>query len=122
MESNRVARWALLALASFLAVTALAGGAALITGDIAPGLELLEGSPWDSYAVPGLALLSVGACAAAAAWAVWRRHGLAARLSMLAGAMIVAFEAVEALYIPYHPLQPFYGLVGAAMIWLAWRG
>lgn len=123
MDGKRFARGALLALLAFLAVTAAAGGAALLSGDIAPGLELLEGSPFDSYAIPGLALLvAVGGTAVAATWSVWRRHPLAERLAMAAGATILVFEIVQAQFIPYHPLQPFYGLVGAAIAWLAWRG
>lgn len=106
----------LIGLLAFLGVTSVGGGIGLLTGTIAPGLELLAGSLFSSYLVPGLALLvPVGGSGLLAAWAVWRRHPLAAKASLVAAAMILTFELVEVAVIGYHPLQLFYALVGAAI-------
>ena len=108
---------AMLALTVFLGVTSVAGGIGLLTGAISPGVELLAGSPFGSYLVPGLALLvPVGGSGLLAAWAVWRRHAQSAKASLLAAAMILIFELVEVLVIGYHPLQLFYALIGAAIV------
>ena len=47
----------LIGLNAFLAVTAFVGGIGLLTGTIVPLPEMLQGSPFTSYTIPGLALL-----------------------------------------------------------------
>jgi hypothetical protein len=112
-------------LAAFLALTAAAGGIALMTGTIAPGLDLLQGSPFTSYTIPGLALLlPVGGSALAATIMLWRRHPLATRVSAVAGVMIMGFEMVEVLVIGSEPgvarnLQLFYFSLGLLIAVLA---
>jgi hypothetical protein len=96
MFLKSVARVLLIVLNAFLGVTAAAGGVALLTGEIAPPLELLEGSPFASYTVPGLALLVwVGGSALAATVLLLRYHPWGAAASALAGLIIMGFEIVE---------------------------
>jgi hypothetical protein len=119
----------LIALDAFLAVTAIAGGIGLVTGTLAAPLALLQGSPFGSYIIPGLALLvMVGGSALVATVLMIRRQTLGAALSGVAGAMIIGFEIVEVLVIGSEPglarnLQVFYfafGLVLAALSFWWW--
>jgi hypothetical protein len=121
MQTSRVARRLLIALDAFLAVTAVAGGIGLLTGILAAPLALLQGSPFGSYIIPGLALLViVGGSALVATVLMIRRHALGAVLSGMAGAMIIGFEIVEVLVIGSEAgvarnLQIFYFAFGLAM-------
>jgi len=100
MLAKRILRTVLVVLDGFLALTAVAGGIGLLTGANAPALEFLQGSPFSSYTIPGLALLViVGGCALAATIWMWRRHPFGAPASGLAGVVIIGFEIVEVLVI-----------------------
>jgi len=48
MRVNKVERYTLIVLDAFLAITAIAGGIGLLTGTLAPGVELLQSSPFTS--------------------------------------------------------------------------
>ena len=119
------ARRVLVILDAFLAFTAIAGGVGLLTGLIAPPIADLEGSPFGTYVIPGLALLVlVGGGALAAAIMTVRRHRLASAASAGTGAMIVVFEIVEIAAIGSDPgvarnLQVFYLLLGSVIVLLA---
>ncbi len=83
---------------AFLALTALAGGAALLTGIMAPPLSQLQGSIFHDYTIPGLALaVLVGGSALLAALLLIRRSRIAPLLSTAAGMVIIFFEFVEVL-------------------------
>jgi hypothetical protein len=130
MTAKSVLRALLIVLDGFLAVTAIAGGAALLTGVMAPGPELLAGSVFTSYAIPGLALtVVVGVGAVVATILLLRRHHQALPTAALTGAVIVVFEAVEIATIGSEPgvarnLQVLYLAVGVAILvlagWLWW--
>jgi hypothetical protein len=93
-----VLRIVLIVLDAFLALTAVAGGIGLLAGVNAPPVEMLAGSPFRSYTIPGLALLViVGGSALVAAVVVLRRQRWGALASGVAAAMIVGFEIVEVL-------------------------
>jgi hypothetical protein len=116
-----------LALLTFLAVTAAAGGLGLLTGILSPPVGMLAGSPFTTYLVPGLVLLvCVGGLAATAAILVVMRHRLAWAASMMAAGMILAFEIVEIAIIGSpagvaRVLQALYIGVGIAIIVAARR-
>lgn len=118
----RVLRFLLIVLVGFLALTAIGGGVGLLTGAISPGLELLVGSPFGSYLVPGLALLVlVGGSALVATVALIRGHPRAILVAAMSGAMIIGFETVEVLVIGSDPgvarnLQLFYFGLGLAIL------
>lgn len=84
----------------FVALGALGDGIGLIVAN-GPGapLELLRGSPFNSYAMPGLSLTAVGGSAMLAAAAVLWRHELSAMASVITGVMVIGFEVVEVLVV-----------------------
>ena len=126
---SRVAKTAL-ALDILLSVGALAGGAALMLGprgEIMPlPLSALEGSPFDTYFVPGLILFGVlGLGSLAAALLVWLRHPLAPATTTVVGVVLLIWIAVEIAIIGYSndpPLQAIYLLLGAVItvVGLGW--
>jgi hypothetical protein len=122
---SKVLRIALIVLDGFLALTALAGGVALLIGVAAPPVEQLAGSPFKDYTIPGLALLVlVGGGALAAAIMTLRRNPLAPLASASAGGMIMFFEIVEVFSIGSEPgvarnLQVFYFGLGLIIVVLA---
>jgi hypothetical protein len=104
MSSNRIVYILLVILVAFLALTTVAGGIGLLTGAIAPGLELLQGSPFSSYTIPGLALaIIVGGSALIATILLVRRHRWGALACGVTGIGIVIFEIVEVLSIGSDP-------------------
>jgi hypothetical protein len=115
----------LIVLEAFLAVTTVAGGIGLLTGAISPGLELLEGSPFSSYTMPGLSLLViVGGSALTATVLLLLRHPLDLLASAVTGVMMMGFEIVEVLVIGSDPgiarnLQVFYFSLGFLITILA---
>ena len=127
---DRLAR-AALALDVLLSFGALAGGAALMLGprgQILPlPLSALEGSPFDTYFVPGLILFGVlGIGPLLAARLVWLRNRLAPLATVLVGIVLLVWLAVEIEIVGYSdnpPLQPFYLLLGATItiVGLIWR-
>ena len=125
MRAKRVEHILLTLMVAFLALTAVAGGAALLTGDISPGPELLAGSPFNSYLIPGLALLVlVGGSALVATVMLLVRHPLGVAASAVAGVMIMGFEVVEMLVIGSpaglaRNLQVFYFTLGLLITALA---
>lgn len=113
---ERPLRIGLVALNLFLGLTAVGGGIGLLSGGITPGIALLDGSPFDSYLIPGLALLVlVGGSGLLAAVLLLRRSAWGAAASGVAAAMILIFEAVEYSVIGYHWLQAAYVAIGIAI-------
>jgi hypothetical protein len=119
----------------FLALGALAGGAALMAspkgGVIKLPISDLRGSPFSDFLIPGLILFVVlGVGPLVVAWALLYRPPSAALAAVnpcrgeywgwtasgVIGVGLVIWIAVEALIIPYSFLQPFYGAVGVAII------
>ena len=121
-------RLLLIVLNSLLAITAVAGGAGLLSGMNAPTVDMLTNSPFNSYIIPGLALLMlVGGTASAAAIMLIRAHRYALRTACIAGIMIVIFETVEVAVIGSpegiaRNLQLFYFALGFVITGIAWRG
>lgn len=117
----RTARIVLLSVLAFVSVTALAGGIALIAGSLDPALgsvlvppmEYLEGSPFTSYVVPGLALIVlVAGSQALAFFAVLRHAGRAAFLAAAAGFACLIWIFIQMVFIPFSPLQAVYFTAG----------
>jgi len=115
---NRIIHTALIILTSFLALTAIGGGIGLLTGLNAPPLVFLDGSPFSSYLIPGLALLIlIGGAAAFASIMVIRNHRYAWTAAVSSAPAVVVFEIVEVTYIGSpegiaRNLQVFYFLYG----------
>lgn len=126
----RPARIGLTILDAFLGVTAVLGGLGLLSGvaPLSPPLALLEGSPFASYLIPGLALLILlGGGGLLATMLMLRRSPWGVAVSGLIGAMVVVFEAVELIVIGFTGLLAFYVGLGLAILalsawlWLATR-
>jgi hypothetical protein len=113
-----VAVWALLVLLVVQGVGGLAGGLALT---VAPDgsimrmpASLLEGSPFRDFLVPGLILLLVlGVLPLAAATGLWLRRRWAWYAGFTVGCGLMIWILVEITIIPYDPLQPVCGGIGA---------
>jgi hypothetical protein len=117
---NNTIRVLLIVLAIFLALSAFAGGIQLVEGTYAPPVDLLTGSPFDSYVIPGLSPgLIVGGSALFAAVLI-RKSRFALLASVSAGLIIMFFEFVEVLVIgspagPAFALQVFYFGLGTVI-------
>lgn len=123
----RITRVALLSSLAFVAVTALAGGLALILGSLSPALGTvlvppggyLSGSPFASYLLPGVTLIVL--VAAPHAWAfvaVLRRSAASEFLSGASGFACLIWIFVQMIYIPFSPLQAVYFVLGLLEIGL----
>jgi hypothetical protein len=114
-------RVVLIVLDAVVGVTAVGGGVAL-----AAGLEgrrypvaWLEGTPFGSYLVPGLILaVAVGGSAAAAAVLTATTPGAGARVSALAGVILMGQIAgeVRVLRQPITWIEVVYFAIGSAMV------
>jgi hypothetical protein len=115
-------------LSTFLSLTAIAGGIGLLTGAVAPPVELLSGSPFHDYILPGLALLIlVGGVAGTSTVLLLRTHPLASRFVIASACAILVFECVEILAIGSpagvaRNLQIFYVGVGVILALLGVLG
>lgn len=127
MIAKRAERIPLILLNAFLALTAIAGGIGMLIGVLEPPLELLEGSPFNTYTVPGLTLLViVDGSALLATVLLLRRHLFGAWAAIVAAAMIMRYEIVEVLVVGSDPglarnLQVFYFVLGLVIAALATR-
>ena len=117
----------LVAIDAFAAVSALAGGVMVLTAwpSTFP-IAWLEGTPFDSYVIPGLLLgVVVGGSALVSLVATVRRAPSGPALSFLAGLVMMGWIAGEVVLlratIGFTPLWPFYFLVGLAMSLLGLR-
>lgn len=117
MTEYRNIRLALLVVEGFVALTAFAGGLALVIGSLNPRLstmmspppEYLEGSPFDSYLVPGLTLAVVlGGVHLAAFTFVKLRHRFATLVAAAAGYAALIWIFVQMILIPFSFLQAVY--------------
>jgi hypothetical protein len=97
---KRYRRTALIIFNSLLALTSIAGGIGLLLELNAPPKELLKGSPFPSYVIPGLALLIlVGGSAAAATVTLILNHRRSKFFVLLAALAIIIFEVLEIIII-----------------------
>jgi len=122
-------RGLLIGLDLFLGVTELAGGLAILAGAITFPREWLQGSPFSTYTVPGLALLLVGMVTLAAAGLAIGRHAWGLPASLAAGLLIMGFEIVEVAVVvrqagaaAFSWLQPVYFVLGLLLALVAYFG
>ncbi len=92
----KIFRITLLVFNGFLALTAIGGGIGLIAGFGAPPIDLLQGSIFSSYLLPGLVLLLlVGGSSSAAFFFVVKKKKYGLQISLIAALFIIIFELVE---------------------------
>ncbi|GLI26809.1 hypothetical protein ARHIZOSPH14_10510 [Agromyces rhizosphaerae] len=127
VAGDRIGRFLLLVLQAFVAVTAAAGGVALILGSVdassssavVPPVEYLDGSPFGSYAIPGVVLaLVLGGTHAVAFVALLRRVRWAALAATVAGYTALIWIFVQMMVIPFSVLQAVYFGIGLAEVGL----
>jgi peptidoglycan/LPS O-acetylase OafA/YrhL len=93
----------------FIALTAIGGGIALLSGaeDGRFPLEWLEGTPFKSYTIPALLLTSiVGGSSLLACIAIFRNLKAGILSSLTAGIVMVGFIVVEVLILNQTPPGP----------------
>ena len=105
---------------------AVGGGALLIARPdgslIGARPSALAGSPFGSWLVPGVLLVTlVGAGFLTAAFALWRwaHRPCASALSVFAGCGLVAFETFEVVWLGVQPLELVFMVVGVLVAGLA---
>lgn len=123
MVTNKVARIVLVVFEVLMGLAAVGGGFDLVLTNgqtIRMPAELLEGSPFGSFFIPGLVLLVVGIANLASAAAVLRRHRWGAPASVVAGIMWIGWFVVQVAVVGFlNWQQPFYFVVGLLIIVLA---
>jgi len=128
---HEVIRIALLVIAAIIATSAIAGGSALLRGDLDRFLSdaWLAGTPFNDYTIPGLVLvIVVGGGILLAAATVFIHREWAVLISALAGLLMAGYLVVEAVSLDSKvgdalptvlALQLFYFVLGLALIGLA---
>lgn len=116
-----VLRKLVLGLAGLVALSAIAGGAALLlapSGSETAPLTLLRGTPFTSFALPGLLLaLVVGGSSLACVMLVWRRSPFAIDATILAGGALTLWIACESVIMHEASfLQLVYGGLGLGLL------
>ena len=120
-------RWILFALLLFNGISAVVAGAMLVYAPDGSSLEMplswLDHSPFHSYRIPGLLLVSViGLGSLVAAVVLLQRHRHTGRFAQVAGSALVIWIMVQMLMLrTVLPIQVTFLLVGLAIIWLAER-
>lgn len=114
---------ALLAVELFLGLNAVVGGIGLMINGLGMPLDQLDGSPFDSYLIPGLILaLVVGGATLGAAGLVWTRRTIAPLASLAAGAVTVGWIAGQvAMLGSISLLQPVILGLGLLILGFTWR-
>ena len=128
---HEVIRIALVIIAAVIATSAIAGGSALLRGELDRFLSdaWLAGTPFSDYTIPGLVLvIVVGGGALLAAATVFIHREWAVLTSVLAGVLMAGFLVVEAVSLDSKvgdalptvlALQLFYFALGLALVGLA---
>ena len=123
MIENRVARVVLVVLEILMGLAAVGGGLDLVLTNgrlMGMSAELLEGSPFASFFIPGLVLLVVGIANLASAAAVVLRHRWGAPASVVVGILWIGWFVVQVGVVGLmNWQQPVYFAVGLLIIALA---
>jgi hypothetical protein len=123
MIENRVARVVLVVLEILMGLAAVGGGLDLVLTNgrlMRMPAELLEGSPFASFFIPGLVLLVVGIANLASAAAVVLRHRWGAPASVVVGILWIGWFVVQVGVVGLmNWQQPVYFAVGLLIIALA---
>jgi len=87
-------------------------------------IEMLEGSPFPNFLIPGIFLFSVnGVGSLIGAYLTFRRHQYASLAAIGLGAFLIAWIVVQvwSLGPPIHWLQVLYFVLGIAELGLGWQ-
>jgi hypothetical protein len=113
--------WLLVTLEALVGLGALGGAAAMMIDGAGMDPRLLDGTPFDSWTLPGLALVAaVGLPMLGAAYLEILRRPRAAQASLAAGVALLAWIVVQVAVIGFQSvLQPAMFLAGLAICGLA---
>jgi hypothetical protein len=115
---RKILRILLIIMTGFLGIPAILGGIALMGNLYTPPVEMLQGSPFTSFLIPGLALsVIVGGSALAAMVLLIRRHSFGELIALTSGVIIMFFEFIEVMVIGMQAgasqfMQVFYFMLG----------
>ena len=118
-------------IAGFIALTAIGGGIAILTGVDPFPPEWLAGTPFPDYTIPALLLsVVVGGSALVAAITIFMRGNKGILATMIAGAIMMGYIIVEVLILKQVPPGPtvieiFYFVLGLLLLGLGgylWNG
>jgi hypothetical protein len=118
-------------LATFIGLTAFAGGVVLICDALAPGTvvgivpdgSFLHGSPFGSYLVPGLLLaVVIGGTHLLAVMLLGRASRTGPMMAAVAAFGLLIWIFVQMMFIPFSPLQAIYFTAGLAELILVLLG
>jgi len=109
------------AIEGVVAVNALGGMTYALGGAPEVPTEWLQGTPFESYLLPGLYLgVAVGGTCLGAAWITLRRPDRARAAAFGAAAVTVSWILAQVAMIGYRsPLQPLVATTGLALAYLA---
>jgi hypothetical protein len=115
-------RWALIALELLIAANGYYGGLGLIRGGMGMPEEWLVGTPFDSWVLPGIALLLVIAVPmTVAAAAEITRARWAYPMSVAVGVVQILWIVAQVVILrQYFFLQPTLFVLGGLIVLLAW--
>jgi hypothetical protein len=116
-------RWALAGIEAVVGVNAVGGMAYALGGAREVPSEWLDGTPFDSYVIPGAYLgVVVGGSCLLAAYTAARDHDLARSAALASAAVMETWIAAQVALIGYRsPLQPIIASTGLAVAALAGR-
>ncbi len=126
-NGRQLARTGLLAVQAFVALTAIAGGSALVIGSLLPQTatavtppdDFLLGTPFSTYLIPGMVLaVVVGGIHVAAFVLELSRSSWRAIAAATAGFALLIWIFVQMVFIPFSFLQAIYFVAGLAEIGL----
>jgi hypothetical protein len=115
---RKILRILLIVLTGFLGIPAILGGIALMRNLYAPPVDMLQGSPFTSFFLPGLALsVIVGGSALTAMILLIRWHPFGVLVALTSGIIIMFFEFIEVMVIGMPAgvsqfMQVFYFMLG----------
>lgn len=114
----------LMGLMLFQGISGLYGGIALVIDPVGELLQMpvsmLEGSPFDSFLVPGLILLTIlGIFPMIVVYGLWKRTNWAWKGALAVSVALIIWIGIQIRIIGYHPeppLQLIYGLLGLILL------
>lgn len=130
INTRSLGLYLLMFLILFQGISGVSGGGALMLdpsgSTIQLSLNLLKGTPFHSYLIPGFFLLTVlGIFPLIVLYGLWNLKGWSLTGSLLVGVFVIIWILVEITmvgYISQPPLQLIYGIIGVVILLLVQFG
>lgn len=119
---EKAIRVLLILLTSFIALTAIGGGVAILTEIDKFPVEWLKGTLFTNYTIPALILaVIVGGSSLWASICLIRKQKKAMKIAMLAGGIMIGYISIEVLILKQEPMGPtsiemLYFIVGLLIV------